>query len=114
MDLIASLSMLAGAVFTLIAGIGLHRFDDVFARMHAAGKSTTFGLGLILIGAAIRLDDWGVTVKLGVVGLLGIITIPAGVHVIARAAWRAGTEVAEPTVIDPEAERRLAERRRRG
>jgi multicomponent Na+:H+ antiporter subunit G len=100
MEVVSALLILAGSTFTLIAAIGLHRFDSVFARMHAAGKSTTFGLGLILVGAALRAAQTGSTAKLGVVGLLAVITIPAGVHLIARAAFRAGTELAPDTHID--------------
>ena len=100
MDLISAIVMLVGAVFTLLATVGLHRFDDVFARMHAAGKASTLGLLLIVIGAGLRLTDIGEILKLGVVGVLAVITIPAGVHVIARAAFRAGTELADVTVFD--------------
>lgn len=98
--------MLIGAVFTLIAAIGLHRFDDVFARMHAAGKASTLGMGLLLLGAAVRLGDNGTWAKLAVAGTLALITIPAGVHLIARAAYRSGTELADSTVRDDLAEAR--------
>lgn len=101
MELLSALVMLLGASFALVASVGLHRFDSVFARMHAAGKSTTFGLGLILFGVVLRLLDAGSTAKLAVVGLLALLTIPAGVHLIARAAFRAGTESAPETEIDP-------------
>lgn len=92
--------MALGAAFTLLASVGLHRFDDVFARMHAAGKASTLGLLLILLGTALRLAELGDILKLGVVAVLAVITIPAGVHIIARAAWRAGTELADATSFD--------------
>jgi multicomponent Na+:H+ antiporter subunit G len=110
MDLISALFMFVGALFTLLAGVGLHRFDDVFARMHAAGKASTLGLLLILAGVALRLTDLGDILKLAVVGVLAIITTPAGVHVIARAAFRAGTELADATSFDDASRARLEER----
>jgi len=110
MALISALVMLLGAVFTLLATVGLHRFDDVFARMHAAGKASTLGLLLILLGAGLRLTEPGDALKLGVIGVLAVITIPAGVHVIARAAWRAGTELSDATVCDEASQARLDER----
>ena len=110
--LLSAVLIFFGSTFTLIAGVGLHRFDSVFARMHAAGKSTTFGLGLILLGAALRLSDAGSVAKLAVVGLLGLITIPAGVHLIARAAFRAGTELAAATDVDERTANWLAQHRR--
>lgn len=106
-DVISAVVMAFGAAFTLLSTIGLHRFDDVFARMHAAGKASTMGLLLILVGVAFRLNDLGQILKLGVVAVLAIITIPAGVHVIARAAWRAGTELADATDFDDASRKRL-------
>ena len=109
MELISALVMLVGAIFTLIATVGLHRFDDVFARMHAAGKASTLGLLLIVLGVALRLTDVGDLMKLAVVAILAVITIPAGVHVIARAAWRSGTELSEATTFDEASRARLEE-----
>lgn len=109
MELISAILMTAGAAFSLLAGVGLHRFDDVFARMHAAGKASTLGLLLILAGAALRLPDLGNVLKLGLVAVLAIITIPAGVHLIARAAWRARTELSDATVFDDASQRRFDE-----
>lgn len=108
-DLISAVIMAVGASFTLLASVGLHRFDDVFARMHAAGKASTLGLLLILIGVAIRFADFGDILKLGLVAVLAVITIPAGVHLIARAAWRAGTELADATTFDDDSRRRFDE-----
>ncbi|MEQ8840108.1 MAG: monovalent cation/H(+) antiporter subunit G [Acidimicrobiales bacterium] len=109
MDVISAALMAVGAAFVLLAGVGLHRFDDVFARMHAAGKASTLGLLLILFGATFRLTESGEVLKLGLVAVLAVITIPAGVHLIARAAWRAGTELAEATTFDDASQRRLDE-----
>lgn len=109
MDLISAVIMAMGAAFTLLASVGLHRFDDVFARMHAAGKASTLGLLLILLGAALRLTELGNVLKLGVVAVLAVITIPAGVHLIARAAWRAGTELDEETTFDEDSRQRFDE-----
>ena len=61
-------------------------------------------------GAGLRLTEPGDALKLGVIGVLAVITIPAGVHVIARAAWRAGTELSDATVCDEASQARLDER----
>lgn len=109
MDMISAALMALGAAFSLLAGVGLHRFDDVFARMHAAGKASTLGLLLIVLGAALRLTALGEVLKLGMVAVLAVITIPAGVHLIARAAWRAGTELSDATSFDEASQRRFDE-----
>lgn len=109
MDLVSAIFMTLGAGFSLLAGVGLHRFDDVFARMHAAGKASTLGTLLILLGVGLRLTEYGNLLKLGLVAVLAIITIPAGVHVIARAAWRAGTELSDITEFDEASKKRASE-----
>lgn len=108
-DLISAAIMAFGAIFILLAGVGLHRFDDVFARMHAAGKASTLGFLLILCGAGLRFSEFGNMLKFGVVGVLAIVTIPAGVHLISRAAWRARTELSEATDFDEDSLKRYNE-----
>lgn len=109
MDTVGAVIVLIGACFTLISAIGLHRFDDMFARMHAAGKASTLGLDLILLGVAFRFADGGTSAKLFIVGVVSLIAVPAGVHLIGRAAHRSGTEVGRSTVIDDLAAARRAQ-----
>lgn len=100
MEVVASILMLAGAVLALIAALGLQRFDDVFARMHAATKPATMGLALILIGTALVVPGPGPVAKLLLVIILQFITAPVGAHLVGRAAFRAGTELDPETVFD--------------
>lgn len=104
MNVLADVLMLAGAALAVIAGAGLQRFDDVFARMHAATKPATLGLTLVLVGAALRMPDAGGVAKLLLVIVLQFITAPVGMHLVGRAAYRAGTELSAATAIDELAE----------
>jgi len=99
-DVAGAVLALLGALFVLVATIGLHRFDDVFARTHAAGKATTFGMGLVLLGSALRLGSVDSAAKLALVGVLTLVTVPAGAHLIGRGAFRSGTELAPGTELD--------------
>lgn len=101
---IASILLLSGAVLCLIAGIGLHRFDDVFARMHVATKPATLGVILVALGAGVALADSGAIAKLVLVVLLALITAPTAAHMIGRAAYRSGNELSPDTVLDELAE----------
>ena len=47
---IASGCILIGALFALIAGIGVVRMPDLYCRMHAGTKAGSFGVGLLLLG----------------------------------------------------------------
>jgi multicomponent Na+:H+ antiporter subunit G len=97
---ISGVFMITGAVLAVLAGAGLHRFEDVFARMHAATKPATLGLALVLVGAALQMPDAGSIVKLLLVVLLQFITAPVGSHLVGRAAYRAGTEMNPDTRPD--------------
>lgn len=92
--------MITGALLALLAAIGLHRFDNVFARMHAATKPATLGLLLIVVGASLQLGDSGDSVKLFLVVVFQFITAPIAAHLIGRAAYRSVVEVAETIIVD--------------
>jgi multicomponent Na+:H+ antiporter subunit G len=99
-DVLSSALLLAGVALAVIAGIGLHRFPDVFARMHAATKPATLGLLLVLAGAARRVGDAGDVAKLLLVAVLQLVTVAVGSHMVGRATYRAGTELSPDTVLD--------------
>jgi multicomponent Na+:H+ antiporter subunit G len=98
-DAIAAGFLIAGAVLVLLAGIGLNRFDGVFARVHAAHRAATLGLLLIVVGAIIRVDDASGVTKLLLVVALQLITAPIAAHLVGRAAYRANGPSAT-TVVD--------------
>jgi multicomponent Na+:H+ antiporter subunit G len=92
--------MTVGVLLTVIAGVGLQRFPDVFARMHAATKPATLGLLLVLVGAGLHVPDAGSVAKLLLVVALQFLTAPISAHLVGRAAFRAGTEADPNTTID--------------
>jgi multicomponent Na+:H+ antiporter subunit G len=110
LDVISAILLLSGVALAVLAGLGLHRFPDVFARMHSATKPATLGVVLILGGAALRMNEAGDVAKLLLVLALQFITAPVAAHMIGRAAYRAGTELSPETSIDELAE--ALERRR--
>ncbi|MDQ4145552.1 MAG: monovalent cation/H(+) antiporter subunit G [Actinomycetota bacterium] len=105
-DVVASALVLSGVAFVLVAAIGLLRFPDLFARMHAATKAATLGLLLVLAGAALRLTHVGDVAQLVLVAVLMFLTAPVGAHMIARAASRTGEQISPSTFVDELAVRR--------
>ena len=87
-EVLAGTMMTVGALLALIAGIGLQRFPDVFARMHAATKP------------ALLMPDSGAVAKLLLVVVLQFVTAPVGSHLVGRAAYRSGTELSDQTTVD--------------
>lgn len=104
-EAIGATLLLVGSLLALLGAVGLHRFPDVFARMHAATKPATLGVVLVLTGAAIAIGDFAVSSTLVLIAALQLITAPVGAHMVGRAAYRAGTELSPATVIDELAER---------
>lgn len=105
-DLVSSILLLGGVAFVILAGIGLQRFPDIFARMHAATKAATLGLLLVLAGTALQLRSPGDVAKLMLVAILMFVTAPVGAHMVGRAAYRSGDELSPDTSIDELAESR--------
>lgn len=100
LEVVGGAMLVVGALLAVIAGLGLHRFPDVFARMHAATKPATLGLSLVLGGAVLLVPDVGSRTKLLLVIALQFLTAPVGSHLVGRAAYRAGTELAPGTAVD--------------
>ena len=97
---VASLMMIAGAIFSLLAAVGMLRLPDLYTRMHAASKAGVVGAGLILLAVGMVSFDGAVLLRaiLGILFLL--LTTPVAAHLLARAAYRAGTRPSGATVIN--------------
>ena len=99
-DIVVALLLLAGVALSLLGALGLQQFPDVFARMHAATKPATLGLILIATAAALHLSEAAATAKLALVVALQVVTAPTGAHMLGRAAYWTGTELADDTAVD--------------
>lgn len=76
-----------GALFLLIAGVGLLRMEDVYTRLHGASKAAPLGAVLILIALAIGSGSLEVTLRVVAVSVFLLLTAPIAAHVIGRAAY---------------------------
>ena len=92
LDIFSGLCLLAGSFFCITTGVGLLRLPDFFTRTHAVGVIDGLGAGLILFGLALQAPDYMVLLKLGFTYLFMLITGPAAVHALARAALISGLE----------------------
>lgn len=89
-----------GAIFCMLAAVGIVVMPDVYNRMQAASKAVTLGACSIVLGAVIHFADPAVTVRCLLVCVFLFATVPAATHLIARAAYRRGDVLAPETVID--------------
>lgn len=112
-DLLILICIIIGLTFNLLGIVGLMRFPDVYTRLHATTKSTTFGslflcLGVITYGlSSLVTTSDGQYLMLVLHTVVAIIALAAtnavGSHAIARAAHRSG-QAPQQAVVD-----RLAE-----
>ena len=84
----------------LVASVGLLRLPDVYCRMHAATKATTFGMGGILLGASIIFQSVTVTTQAFLAVFFLFLTAPVAAHLISRAAYRRGPDLCPETTHD--------------
>ena len=99
-DIVTAIVWLAGSAFALLAAIGVLRMPDVFTRMQASTKASTLGLGCLLIGAALQMNDFGSFIRLASIGAFVLMTTPVAGHVIARASYYAEVPLWKGTVLD--------------
>ncbi len=102
-----------GILFNTLGVIGILRFPDVYTRLHAETKMTTFGtiflaLGVILYaGGMLAGTNDSQYLTLAIHTAIAVIALAftnaTGSHAIARAAHRSG-QLPDPSVVD-----RLAE-----
>ncbi len=101
--MIGELLALVGATLVLLSAIGVARFPDVLARLHALAKASTLGVLLILGGVAVNLRDLNDLTSVVLAGVLHLLASPPASNMVSRAAYL--TEGLPPDAID---ERRTA------
>lgn len=99
-DVLTASLLLVGALFTLLAALGLLRMPDAFTRMQASTKASTLGMGCLLAATAIQLGDVASITRAFAIGAFLMLTLPLASHVIARAAYLSDSPMWEGTVVD--------------
>lgn len=79
-----------GAIFILLAAIGLLRMPDLFLRISVTTKAATLGVGLLLLGTALYFKEVSTTTRAIAIIIFLFLTAPIGAHLIGRAAYFIG------------------------
>ena len=99
-DVASAICLLGGAFLAFAAGVGVLRFPDLLARMHAGTKPQVLGLILVLIGLALRLRSGGAVWALVLVAIFSMLTAPVAAHMVGRAGYRTGKVRNDLLVVD--------------
>ncbi len=92
LDGVSWVLMTTGGAFVVIGTLGLIRFPDVYARMHATGITDTLGATLFFAGLMVQAGFTLVTVKLILILIFLLFTGPAATYALANAAYNRGLE----------------------
>jgi multicomponent K+:H+ antiporter subunit G len=111
LEIMLSVLIVIGALFTFIGSLGLARLGDFYTRLHGPTKATTLGVGSLLIASVLYFSTRGEGLSLHeiLVTLFLFITAPVSAHLLAKAALH--LHVRSLAVPPPEAEDPVADTR---
>ena len=90
LEWISAAFIVLGIGFMLIGSIGVIRLPDFYSRTHAASKTDTLGILLVIVGLMI-LEGFTINMgKLAFVLIFVALANPIGSHALARAAMDSG------------------------
>lgn len=99
-DVLIMILCTIGAVFILIAAVGILRMPDFYTRLSITIKAGTLGIGCILAAAAIHFSEFSITTKVFAIIFFLFITSPVAAFQMARTAYVTGIKLWVGTVID--------------
>jgi multicomponent Na+:H+ antiporter subunit G len=90
-DIIATVLLLGGLFFLLMAAIGVFRLGDPFLRLHASTKAGTLGAGLLVAGVAVAFPGNVTGTAIAIIVFL-LATLPVAGHLLGRATYVSGAD----------------------
>jgi multicomponent Na+:H+ antiporter subunit G len=99
-DTIIAILATLGALFALLAAVGLVRMPDLYLRISVTTKAATLGIGLLLIGAAIYYNDVSISTRVVAIIFFILLTAPVGAHLIGRSSYFTGVKMWDKSVRD--------------
>jgi multicomponent K+:H+ antiporter subunit G len=85
LEILISAMLLVGSFFLLVGAIGLGRLPDSFMRLHGPTKSTTLGVGGMLVAAVLSSIPDGVNLRDLLITVFLFITAPVSAFLIGQA-----------------------------
>ena len=98
MELVGVIVTGIGVVFLFLGNFGILRLPDVYNRIQAGTKCTTFGTFFSTIGIGIIQPEW--FWKCLLIAIFVLVTSPISSHAIARASNKSGVSLCDRSVVD--------------
>ena len=87
-----------GTIFLFLGSLGIFRLPDVYNRLQAGTKCTTFGSFFTIIGVGIMEPCW--LPKALIIALFILLTNPISNHALGRASRKIGVALCARSVVD--------------
>lgn len=87
-----------GVLFLFLGSLGIFRLPDVYNRLQAGTKCTTFGAFFTIIGVGIAEPAW--FLKTLIISLFIFLTNPISNHALGRASRKIGVPLCSKSVVD--------------
>ncbi len=94
--------ILGGSFFMIVSAVGILRFPDFWARLHAASVGDSGGMILLVAGMCLQSGLTLITVKLIAIGIFLFITGPTATHAVANASLVTGWRPKSGNGLEPE------------
>jgi multicomponent K+:H+ antiporter subunit G len=87
-EILVSVSILAGAAFALIGSWGLAKLPDFYTRLHGPSKASTLGVGSVLVASMLYFGfhEGEISLHELLITLFLFISTPVSAHMLAKAA----------------------------
>ncbi|MDX1593530.1 MAG: monovalent cation/H(+) antiporter subunit G [Gammaproteobacteria bacterium] len=92
LDIVSWVCLVAGGGACLVGGIGVLRLPDFYSRLHASGVIDTLGAGLVLLGLLLQAPSFDVGLRLVLIFVFLLFTVPTATHALAKSALHGGLE----------------------
>ncbi|WP_069187719.1 monovalent cation/H(+) antiporter subunit G [Alkalihalobacillus pseudalcaliphilus] len=100
-DIIVAVFVVLGSIISLVTMVGLIRLPDTYTRAHAASKSATLGVLLILLAAlAFFYPEYGFDARILLAIIFVFVSSPVAGHLVSRAAYFSNVPQWENAVRD--------------
>ena len=99
-DILIMILSTLGAIFILVASVGIFKMPDFYTRLSVTIKAATMGVGSILIAAAIFFAEFSVTTKSISIIFFLFLTAPVAGYLIGKVAYVNGTLLWKNSIID--------------
>jgi multicomponent Na+:H+ antiporter subunit G len=99
-EALSAILLIIGALFMVVAGVGILRLPDLYMRVSASTKASTLGVGFALLSLAVHFNELGITSRsLATIAFVAI-TAPVAGHLISRSAYFVGPRLWKGTIAD--------------